>query len=133
MRHGDAMWGPRSTGGRGATENTDIAVKVPFADNQGGRMAYGIVLAFEGVGADQYWGVNEKLGINPDGTGDWPNGLRSHAGGPTAAGWVVCEVWDSKADQEAFMASRLGAALGEVGVPAPSQIIESDLVNYQTP
>ena len=39
----------------------------------------------------------------------------------------------SKADQEAFMGSRLGAALAEVGVPAPSQIIESDLVNYQTP
>ena len=96
-------------------------------------MAYGIVLAFEGVGADQYWAVNEKLGINPDGTGDWPKGIRSHAGGPTATGWVVCEVWDSKADQEAFMAGRLGATLGEVGVPAPSQIIESDLVNYQTP
>ena len=46
--------------------------------------------------------------------------------------WVT-EVWESKADQEAFMASRLGAALGEVGVPAPSQIIESELVNYQTP
>ena len=35
-------------------------------------------------------------------------------------------------DQEAFMASRLGAVLADVGVPAPSQIIESDLVNYQT-
>ena len=34
--------------------------------------------------------------------------------------------------QEAFMASRLGAALGAVGVPEPIQIIESDLVNYQT-
>jgi hypothetical protein len=44
----------------------------------------------------------------------------------------VAEVWSSKADQEAFMATRLGAALGAVGVPAPVQIIESDLVNYQT-
>jgi len=96
-------------------------------------MAYGITLAFDGVGADKYWAVNEKLGINRDGTGDWPNGLRSHSGGPTAAGWVVSEVWNSKADQEAFMASRLGAALGAVGVPAPSQVIESELVNYQTP
>jgi hypothetical protein len=96
-------------------------------------VSYGIVLAFDGVGADQYWAVNEKLGINPDGTGDWPSGLRSHSGGPTATGWVVCEVWESKADQEAFMASRLGAALGEIGLPAPSQIIESELVNYQTP
>ncbi len=96
-------------------------------------MSYGIVLAFEGVGSDQYWAVNEKLGINPDGTGDWPAGIVSHAGGPTATGWVVTEIWNSKADQEAFMASRLGAALAEVGLPAPSQIIESDLVNYQAP
>jgi len=96
-------------------------------------VSYGIVIAFEGVDADQYWAVNEKLGINPDGTGDWPAGIVSHAGGPTTTGWVVAEIWNSKADQEAFMASRLGPALAEVGLPAPSQIIESELVNYQAP
>jgi hypothetical protein len=58
--------------------------------------------------------------------------MLSHAGGPTASGWVVAEVWNSKADQEAFMTSRLGAALGEVGVPDPVQVIESDLANYHT-
>src|SRR5688500_14262367 len=100
---------------------------------RGGPMSYGIVLAFEGVGSDQYWAVNEKLGIKPDGTGDWPAGIVSRAGGPTATGWVVTEIWNSKADQEAFMGSRLGAALAEVGLPAPSQIIESELVNYQAP
>jgi hypothetical protein len=93
-------------------------------------MSYGIVLLFDGVGADQYWAVNKSLGINPDGTGDWPAGMVSHAGGPTETGWMVSEVWNSKADQEAFMASRLGAALGEVGVPPPAQVIESDLVNF---
>lgn len=96
-------------------------------------MSYGIVLVFDGVGEDQYWAVNEQLGIGRDGSGDWPAGMRSHTGGPTATGWVVAEVWDSKADQEAFMASRLGAALGAVGLPNPAQIIESELVNYQTP
>ncbi len=96
-------------------------------------MAYGIALVFDGVTADQYWAVNEKLGISADGTGDWPKGIRSHTGGATpTGGWIVTEVWDSKADQEAFMASRLGAALGAVGLPAPVQIIEADLVNYQT-
>lgn len=95
-------------------------------------MAYGIVLSFDGVGEDVYWAVNDKLGIQRDGSGDWPPGILSHTGGPTATGWVVAEVWESKADQEAFMASRLGAALGAVGVSAPAQIIESDLVNYQT-
>ena len=96
-------------------------------------MPYGIVLALDGVDEDQYWAVNEVLGINRDGSGDWPAGLLSHTGGSTATGWVVAEVWNSKSDQEAFMASRLGAALVAVGVPAPTQIIEADLVNYQTP
>lgn len=96
-------------------------------------MAYGIVLRFDGVGEDQYWAVNDKLGINRDGSGDWPEGILSHTGGPTEdGGWVVAEVWETKANQEAFMAGRLGAALGEVGVPAPAQVIESNLVNYQT-
>lgn len=93
-------------------------------------MSYGIVFVFDGVGADQYWAVNDQLGIKPDGSGDWPAGILSHAGGPTATGWVVAEIWNSKADQEAFMTTRLGAALGAVGVPAPIQIIESDLVNH---
>lgn len=44
----------------------------------------------------------------------------------------MAEVWNSKADQEAFMATRLDSALGAVGVPAPIQIIESELVNYHT-
>ena len=96
-------------------------------------MAYGITLVFDGVSADDYWAVNEKLGISPDGSGDWPAGMISHCGGATATGWVVSEVWESKGAQEAFMAARLGGALGAVGVPAPVQIIEADLVNYQTP
>ena len=75
--------------------------------------------------------MNAKLGINPDGTGDWPDGLVSHSAGPTGTGWVVTEVWAVKADQEAFMTGRLGEALGAIGVPAPVQVIESDLVNHQ--
>ena len=96
-------------------------------------MTYGIVLVFEGVSADQYWDVNDKLGINRDGTGDWPDGLLSHLGGPTASGWLVSEVWDAKADHERFMAGRLGEALAATGVPAPSQVIESEFENYRTP
>jgi hypothetical protein len=44
--------------------------------------------------------------------------------------WLY-EVWESKAKQEAFMSSRLGRALGEVGVPAPTQVVELDLINHQ--
>lgn len=96
-------------------------------------MSYGLVLVFEATTEKQYWAVNERLGINRDGSGDWPDGILSHAGGPTATGWIVTEVWESKAHQERFMGSRLGAALEAVGLPHPSQVIESDLANYQRP
>jgi hypothetical protein len=94
-------------------------------------MAYGLTLVFENVNEDQYWAVNEKLGIGRNGKGDYPKGLVSHIGGPTATGWAVMEVWESKAAQEEFMASRLGAALGAAGVPAPAQLIETEAVNSQ--
>lgn len=97
-------------------------------------MSYGIVLVFDGVSEDDYWAVNTQLGIARDGQGDWPAGLVSHSGGPTGdGGWFVSEVWRSKADHEAFMAGRLGAALGAVGLPAPTQVIDGELANHQTP
>ena len=95
-------------------------------------MAYGMTLVIEGIGEEQYWAVNGKLGIDRDGNGDWPEGLRSHAAGPTPTGWMLSEVWESKAHQETFMATRLGAALAAVGVPAPAQVIETELVNFRT-
>src|SRR4051794_28027333 len=94
-------------------------------------MAYGIVLVFEGVNEDDYWTVNDKLGISRDGQEGYPEGLLLHLGGPTPTGWVVSEVWDSKASQEKFMATRLGAALGATGMPAPSQVIDTEAVNLQ--
>ena len=92
-------------------------------------MTYGIVLVFEGVSADQYWGVNDKLGINRDGTGDWPDGLVSHVATATGNGLVVTEVWASKAEQERFMGERLGAALAGAQVPPPTQVLDGELIN----
>ena len=97
-------------------------------------MAYGIVLEFTGVTRDQYDAVNDKLGIDMvSGTGDYPPGLISHGAGPTPDGWLVTEIWESKAAQETFMSSRLGAALATVGVPAPTHVGDSELVIFQTP
>jgi hypothetical protein len=97
-------------------------------------MAYGLVLEFTGVGEKQYDAVNEQLGIDQDtGKGDWPAGLISHSAGPTADGWIVIEVWASKAEHEAWIGGRLGAALGVVGVPAPTRVTDSELVAYNTP
>ena len=94
-------------------------------------MAYAVVLVFEGVTEDDYWTVNSNLGIGRDGNGEYPPGLIVHAGAPTTGGWMVTEIWDSKDSQEAFMASRLGAALQQAGMPAPAQVIDGDTVNVQ--
>ncbi len=98
-------------------------------------MAFGIVLEFENVGKAQYDAVNEKLGIDmAAGTGPWPEGLLSHAGGTTSAtGFCVFEVWASKAQQEEWIGGRLGAALAAVGVPAPVRVTELDITGFRAP
>ena len=81
-------------------------------------MAEGLIIEFEGVGRDMYYTVSRSMGVDVDsGTGDWPAGLRFHAGGGKPGGWVVFEVWDSRADQEQFMAERLGPAPPADGGP----------------
>ena len=74
-----------------------------------------------------------KLECSANGTGDWPEGLISHAGGTISDGFIVYEVWESKAKQEAFMAGRLGAALGAVGVPQPRKVTEVDIAGHYAP
>jgi hypothetical protein len=97
-------------------------------------MAYGLIYEFPNtVGEKEYNAVNEKLGIDSnDPKSNWPKGLLTHSSGKTSDGvfWLY-ESWDSKASQQAFMDSRLGPALGAVGVPAPAQLIELDLINNQ--
>ena len=67
--------------------------------------------------------VNEVLGLDPTtGAGDWPKGLLSHSGGGGDGTVVVVEVWETRADQEAWMGSTLGPALGKVGVPQPKRM-----------
>jgi hypothetical protein len=88
-------------------------------------MADGLILEFEGFGADTYERVNELLGIDmASGEGDWPAGLLAHTGGAKEGGWVVFEVWSSRADQERFLEERLGPALAEAGVEGPPARLE---------
>jgi hypothetical protein len=96
-------------------------------------MAVGVILEFQGVDKATYDAVNDKLGINPNtGDGDWPEGIVSHAGGTTSdGGLIVIEVWEAKENQEQFMQSRLGPALGEVGVPEPVRVTWIDIIGYE--
>ena len=78
--------------------------------------------------------VNEALGLDPaTGSGDWPKGLLSHVGGGSDGKVVVAEIWESRADQEAWMASKLGPALGQVGVPQPKRMEWLDVLGNFNP
>jgi hypothetical protein len=98
-------------------------------------MSEAIVLEFVGVSADEYNAVNAILGLDPaTGSGDWPTGMLSHVGATaTSGGFIVFEVWDSQASQEAFMASRLGPALGQAGVSEPTRIDWFSVLGHYSP
>ncbi len=88
-------------------------------------MADALILEFDGVGIEEYQRVNGKLGIDmQSGEGDWPQGLETHSAGAKDGGFVVYEVWTSKADQERFMEERLGRALQEGGIEGPPSRVE---------
>ena len=86
-------------------------------------MSVALILEFDGVSVEQYHEVNGYLGIDPrTNEGDWPAGMVSHTGAMgNHDNFVVFELWDSQDDQQAFMESRLGAALGRAGVSQPSR------------
>jgi hypothetical protein len=94
-------------------------------------MPVGLILEFKNQTASQYEAVCSKLGW--DMKSGKAAGLRSHAAGPSDdGGFVVMEIWDSRGAQDEFMQSRLGPALGEVGVPEPSRTVWVDLLSYHT-
>ncbi len=98
-------------------------------------MSEALILEFSGVGEAEYAAVNRQLGIDmKTGEGNWPQGLIAHAAGSGDDGtFVVTEVWNSKADQAAFMESRLGAALAAGGITSTPSVRWIPLVAFQAP
>jgi hypothetical protein len=98
-------------------------------------MAVALTVEFEGQTREQYEAVGRHLGIDLiGGRGDWPDGLLSHAAGPTGRGWSVTEVWASRPQQEQFLRDRLRPALEEAGVQGPPEREEwLELAAYHTP
>jgi hypothetical protein len=89
---------------------------------------------FTGVSADDYKAVNAILGLDPaTGGGDWPAGLLSHTGAAGPGGFIVFEVWDSRESQGAWMASRLGPALGQAGGREPARVGWLSVVGHCNP
>ena len=98
-------------------------------------MAEGLILEFDGLGVEDYRRVNELLGIDMDsGEGDWPSGLLTHVGGAKDGGLIVFELWSSQADQERFLADRLGPALSQAGIEGPPARMEwIEVAAHHTP
>jgi len=97
-------------------------------------MPEAVILEFSGVTEADYASVNGHLGIDMHtGEGDWPPGLLSHAAGVGDDGtFVVSEVWNSRADQAAFLDGRLGAALAAGGVTTMPKVQWVPLTAYHT-
>lgn len=63
-----------------------------------------------------YDAIMEELGLPFGDTGDWPEGIISHAAGSTSdGGWTVVDVWESQEAFDRFLASSLGPAFEKVG------------------
>lgn len=98
-------------------------------------MPEALILQFTGVTEADYAAVNKHLGIDMHtGQGDWPPGLLSHAAGTADDGtFMVTEIWAARADQDAFMESRLARALGAGGVTTVPSVRWVPLVAYHQP
>lgn len=74
-------------------------------------MAIGLRLKFVGGNQEQYDTMHSHMGVdqNP------PDGLILHSAGPIEDGWGVIDFWESRAQFDNFLASRLQPAAQELG------------------
>jgi len=80
-------------------------------------MAVGMLLAGEGITRDMYVALTEKMfGNHPMREDQSPEGLLVHTSGESPDGWYIYDVWESKAQFEEFMSSRIGPACAELGM-----------------
>lgn len=89
-------------------------------------MAVAFELLFKGT-LDQYDQVVKKMGFKPRGKGA-PHAL-FHWVAKTPDGFVVLDVWESKAEFDKFAQAKIGPLSKEVGL-APPQIKMHELHNY---
>lgn len=74
-------------------------------------MAVGIRIKLPGITQEDFDKGHDQ--INPDRTP--PPGLVFHVSGPVEGGWGITDVWESRADFDAF-SERIGAGMEAAGV-----------------
>lgn len=75
-------------------------------------MSIGLVFDAPSVTQAQYDQVRKE--VSPDNR--TPDGMLYHAGGPTANGWRVVEVWESQEAADRYFKETLGAALQRANI-----------------
>jgi hypothetical protein len=95
-------------------------------------MAYGVVHTFAGGTKEQY--EASIAAVHPEG-GGLPKGQQYHAAGPSADGWTIVAVHDSRESWEQFrdtiLMPRMTAGI-EGGFTSPPQETVFEIVNEVT-
>jgi hypothetical protein len=76
-------------------------------------LAVGIRIKIAGLTAEQFDAVHDI--VNPDRSP--PPGLLFHASGPIEDGWGIIDFWESRADFDAFLASKIQPGMEASGIP----------------
>jgi hypothetical protein len=94
-------------------------------------MAIALRAGFENLTLTDYDAILEAMNF----PADWPDGLLAHASMEIDGKLVVHDAWESRAQFDAFVADRLGPALGQaLGDRAEQpQLIERELHTMFTP
>jgi len=77
-----------------------------------------MILEIGGATTDNYDAVNAAMGVDKD---HLPEGLISHAVGPTENGLAIVDFWDNAGDMERFVQQQVGPAMQQVGLPSGAQ------------
>jgi hypothetical protein len=81
-------------------------------------MAILMIAEFNGVTTGDYDELNRTLGIDADHP---PDGLISHAAGPTDDGLLIVDTWESEEALNHFFAERVGPAMKQMGMAEQPQ------------
>ena len=87
-------------------------------------MADVVVIEFSSPDAVSIYNrVNKIIGWEGEpGSEAWPDGMISHIAAEAGDKLIVVEAWESRADQERFMAAKLGPAFHEANTPQPARV-----------
>jgi hypothetical protein len=91
-------------------------------------MAFARIAVFPGGTREQYEYLGDLMG---EGVASQPD-RKLLAAGPTADGWAIIQVWESKTGLDRFVEDVLGPAMaraGDRGYPQPPQITDIELAD----